>query len=320
MIENESGKPTFYPAAGSKAFIAALVGPTAVGKTAVAVELAQITGAAIISVDSRQIYSHIELGTGKPSSQQRRHAEHFLVDLVFPANIVSADQCARWIHCLVKYFTLQNRSVLLVGGTGLWLWSYLHGMDVLPPADPHYRNVLRDRLKNDGAEALYRELLTNDPDSAVTIKPRDSIRIVRALEIHHLTGIPASQLRQKKRPAHPEIPILGLRLEREEMFYRAQSNIDQWLNSGWIEEAKFLMGTAWFDPSLPALQALGYKHLFSYLEGRISQEEAVLLIKRDTRRFIKRQLTWFGRYTDIRWVDNSGQPEQTARRILESTF
>jgi tRNA dimethylallyltransferase len=296
--------------------VAALVGPTAVGKTAVALTLAAQLGAEIVNADSLQVYRQMDIGTAKPTRAERARVTHHLIDVVDPPEPYDAARyCREGRQVLAQ---LQGRGVpaLVVGGTGLYLKALLSGLfaEGAPQAE------LRDRLRREaevvGLPVLYKRLLHLDPVTAMRLHPHDTYRILRALEVMEATGRPLSALIAAHRfqDAPYQVLKLGLALPREELYRRIELRMEIMLEQGWLEEVKELLDR--YPPTLKPLQALGYRHLINYLSGRWSWPEALGFLARDTRRYAKRQLTWFRSDPQIRWF-HPEQIEAMAARLRE---
>jgi tRNA dimethylallyltransferase len=290
---------TGWPADG----VVVIAGPTAAGKTPLAVRLAEECNAEIISADSRQIYRSLNLGTGKPSPEELARVPQHLISRVPLSQTVTAADFAALAESVRREITARGRRCLLVGGTGLWIRAFIDGLAPTPPPDPDLRAHLQARAKTEGRERLYLELQAADPVTAARLHPSDLVRVIRALEIYRLSGIRPSEIKNK---AGRELPSvwLGLQLPRADLYARAEARIEAWLRAGWLEEVRALLdsGLAW---DVPALQALGYSHLARHLRGEWPLARAVDLIKRDTRRYIKRQLTWFRAEPRLHWLDAS---------------
>ncbi|MGA9753966.1 MAG: tRNA (adenosine(37)-N6)-dimethylallyltransferase MiaA [Desulfobaccales bacterium] len=289
------------PQSGQKPRVAALVGPTAVGKTAVALELAARLGAEIVNADSLQVYRELEIGTAKPTPAERAQVTHHLIDVVAPPEPYDAARYCQEGRQILGDLHRRGVPPLVVGGTGLYLKALLSGLfaEGEPPAG------VRDRLRRElgvlGLPALYQRLLHLDPATAARLHPHDTYRIIRALEVLEATGRPLSEFIAAHRFADAPFTVLklGLALPREELNRRIELRVEVMLAQGWLEEVAGLLSR--YPPDLKPLQALGYRHLINHLTGRWSLEEALTLLTRDTRRYAKRQLTWFSSDPEIRW-------------------
>jgi len=294
-----SGTPT---PAGAPVLV--VVGPTSAGKTELAMRLAEPLGGEIVSADSRQIYQGLDVGTGKPSAEQLQRVPHHLVSSEPPGRVMTAALFAEQADAACREITARGQRVLLVGGTGLWIRAFMDGLAPTSPPDPGVRAQLAARMQAEGRDALHAELARVDPETAARLHPADWIRVIRALEIYHTSGRPASAWPKIAGPARPGV-WLGVTRPRAELYARAEARIDEWLAAGWVQEVETLLAGG-LAPETPAMQALGYSHLVRYVRGEWPLARAVELIKRDTRRYIKRQLTWFLADSRIRWTDASG--------------
>jgi len=294
------------PSITEKPRVAVLVGATAVGKTAVAIALARGIGAEIVNADSLQVYRELNIGTAKPTKEERALAPHHLIDVVDPPEPYDAARfCREGREVLAE---LESRGVppLVVGGTGLYLKALLAGLFAEGEPATQVREHLRGELQVLGLPALYQRLLHLDPATADRLHPHDTYRIIRALEVLEATGKPLSEFINAHRfqDAPYTVLKLGLALPREELYQRIETRVEIMLQQGWLEEVQGLLDR--YPPDLKPLQALGYRHLINYLTGRWSWEEALTLLARDTRRYAKRQLTWFSSDPEIKWF----HPEQ----------
>lgn len=282
----------------------ALVGPTGVGKTALAVALAAEWPIEAVSVDSRQVYRRMDVGTGKPTLDERRALRHHLLDVVEPDEPYDAARFARDAAVAIADIRGRGRQPVLVGGTGLYLRALLDGLSPLPPADPALRRQLRAEAAAGGSESLHRRLATLDPVTAARLHPHDLVRLTRALEIALLTGEPPSALRGRRwdsRATAYRALVIGLTMGRDALYARLDARVDRMLAVGLLREVEALLA-AGYTSALPAMQGIGYRHLAPVLEGSAGLPEAVQGMKRDTRHYAKRQWTWFGRDDRVQWV------------------
>lgn len=275
-----------------------IVGPTGSGKTDLSIRLARHYGAPILSTDSRQFYRGMAIGTAQPTPDQLQAAEHHFIashDLKEDLNCGSYETQA--LSCLEKLFA-KHDWVIAVGGSGLYVRALCEGMDDLPQADPELREALSRRLETEGVDALAAELRELDPAYYATVDRRNPARVMRALEVCLQTGRPYSEQRTGQRRPRPfGIVKVGVDLPREELYARIDRRVDRMVADGLEAEARALYPYR----TLNALQTVGYREFFDYFDGRTSYEEAVSLIKRNSRRYAKRQLTWFRRDPEIRW-------------------
>ncbi|MFA4903651.1 MAG: tRNA (adenosine(37)-N6)-dimethylallyltransferase MiaA [Desulfobaccales bacterium] len=281
--------------------VAVLVGATAVGKTAVAIALAQKIGAEIVNADSLQVYREMDIGTAKPTQEERVQVPHHLIDVADPPEPYDAARYCREGREVLADLQKRQAPPLVVGGTGLYLRALLSGLFTEGEPAAGVRARLKGELKDLGLPVLYQRLLYLDPATADRLHPHDTYRIIRALEVMEATGTPLSEFINAHRfqDAPYKVLKLGLALPREELYQRIETRVELMLARGWLEEVKELLTR--YPPDLKPLQALGYRHLINYLTGRWSWEEALTLLARDTRRYAKRQHTWFGSDKEIKW-------------------
>lgn len=296
-----------------------ILGPTAVGKSEVAVEVAGLVDGEVVVADSMQVYRGLDIGTAKLGEEEKvasngRYIVHHLVDLVAPDEPFSVAQYQKLAREAIEDIARRGKIPLLVGGTALYLRAVIEPSYHFPPlaVDAALRARLRREAEEHGEEFLHRKLAQVDPDTAARLHPHDIRRVIRALEIHYLTGQPASAWR--KLPAGGgdyDLKIFGLILPRPLLYERINRRAEAMLARGWVEEVRGLLARG-YAPDLPSMQGLGYRHIVAYLQGKCNWPEMVRLIKRDTRRFAKRQLTWFRRDRRICWLDVSRYPDAPA--------
>lgn len=290
-------------AGGDDRPVIAIVGPTAVGKTGVAVRLAEALSGEIVSLDSRQMYQHVDVGTAKPTAEERAKAPHHLVDIAAPDEILSlADIQARAFEA-VDSIRRRGRTAILAGGTGQYVWAVLEGWRIpAVEADEAFRSRMLTEAEVAGPEALHARLNEIDPVSAARIHVNNVRRVIRALEVWHHTGVPMSEAQRKLGPPWP-VRILGLRMPRPELYARIDLRIDAMIDAGLENEVRTLVESGLsFD--LPALQSVGYREWRAFFEGDADRDEVIRSIRRNTRRLVRMQSTWF-REDDARiwWVD-----------------
>lgn len=292
-----------------------LVGPTGVGKTALAILLAQRLGGEIVSADSRQVYRYMDIGTAKPTPEEQALAVHHLIDLVDPDQEFGLATYQELAYRAIEGVLERGRLPLLVGGTGQYVHAVIEGWRIphVPP-DEALRRELFAEAERDGHEALYRRLLTLDPGARTLIDPRNVRRVVRALEVCLKSGRPFSEQRGKLPPPYRLIQI-GLTEAREALYRRVDARIERMIARGLVDEVRALLarGYGWH---LPSMSSLGYLQLRDYLEGTASLDECVAAIKKETRRFIRHQYNWF-RLNDprIRWFDVNTDWEQIVLNV-----
>ena len=292
-----------------------LAGPTAVGKTSLSIRLAKETGGEIISADSMQVYRHMDIGSAKITKEEMEGVPHYLVDMLEPEeefNVVRFQQMAKEA---AERIWKKGKIPLVVGGTGFYIQALLYDIDFTEnDGDESYRRQLERKASDEeGASELYEMLKTVDPKAAQEIHPRNIKRIIRALEFYHQTGKKISEhnetQRQKSSPYNYAYFVLTD--ERSRLYERIDRRVDLMMEQGLLDEVRYLKERGVRKDST-AMQGLGYKELYAYLEGEYPLDEAVRIIKRDTRHFAKRQLTWFKRERDVIWADKSviGQEEE----------
>ena len=292
--------------AAGKPRLLVLVGPTAVGKTRMSLEIAKAWDAEIISGDSMQVYRGMDIGTAKIRPEEREGIPHHLIDICEPDHPFSAAEFQERCTDLIADISARGKLPFIVGGTGLYVESVAYGYDFAEVgSDDAYREEQRVYALRHGAEALRERLRAIDPESAGRLHPNDQRRIIRALEIHHLTGVTLSeQLAGQKKTSPFELCIVGLTMDREKLYARINERVDAMIAEGLVDEVKRLLAEG-VPSDAVSMQGLGYKEIALFLQQQISLPEAVELLKRDTRRFAKRQLSWFRRMTDIAWIDAS---------------
>ena len=279
-----------------------LVGPTASGKTPVSLFLASRLNGEILSADSRQVYRFMDIGTAKPTVAQRNEVRHHFVDELEPAVDFNAGEFGKTGRRILADVYSREKTPIVVGGSGLYVRALVDGLFDGPSADSTVRKMLTERLRNEGADALLRELRAIDPESASKMLPSNTRRIVRALEVYHLTGTPISVL-QQQRASFGFIPVFaGLQWDRKTLYDRIDTRTDHMLADGLVNEVENLRKMG-YDEDTNSLQTVGYKEVLMYLHGRLDYPSMVELIKRNSRRYAKRQLTWFRSDNRIRWFD-----------------
>ncbi len=279
-----------------------VVGPTAVGKTALSIQLAKAYNAEIISADSRQIYKYMDIGTAKPSVTEQAGIKHHLLDVIMPDMNYNAGKFVADANDIIARLQANGKNVIVCGGTGLYIKSLIDGIVPLDfPVQP-IRGELEKRLTTEGLADLYNTLAERDPVLAKKLNPNDRQRILRALEVVMATGTPLSEWHQiKPEPASFSYKMFGLEMERELLYQRINNRVDKMLEEGLVDEVKRLIEMGFSESN--ALNAVGYKEVLSYKAGDIDYEEMVELIKRNTRRFSKRQMTWFRKEKRIVWLN-----------------
>ncbi|MCP3891315.1 MAG: tRNA (adenosine(37)-N6)-dimethylallyltransferase MiaA [Desulfobulbaceae bacterium] len=291
--------------------ILVIVGPTAIGKTALSLEVSERHNCEIISVDSMQVYKHMDIGTAKVSTEERDLAVHHLIDIVEPNESYDAARFAEDSLACINEINNKNKIPLLTGGTGLYLKALFEGIFPEAPSDENIRSKLKKRLEEEGCDKLHQELSICDCVSAEKIHPNDTHRLLRALEIYLLTGKPWSDaIREHATDGNKylfkNVLQIGLTCERSILYQRINNRCDIMLNSGLKEEVEGLLAMG-FSSDLKSMQSIGYRHMNNYLSGEWTKEEMVRLLARDTRRYAKRQYTWFGKMANLQWQEVTEQ-------------
>jgi tRNA dimethylallyltransferase len=283
--------------------IAALVGPTAVGKTALAIALAEHLPLEVVSADSRTVYRWMDIGTAKPSVEERQRVPHHLIDVVDPDEPYSLALYQQQAGAAIARIAARDRLPLLVGGAGLYVSAVCDGL-AMPdvPPDHAFRATLEERARIEGWQALAADLEQVDPESARRIDPKNVRRVIRALEVHYATGKPFSLWQTKPAELPLESVRVGLGLERQTLYERIDRRIDEWVASGFVDEVRGLLARG-YGASLPSLSGLGYREIAAFLRDEIDLPEAVLRFKHATHQYARRQMTWFRRDARIQWLD-----------------
>lgn len=294
-----------------------MTGPTAVGKTEIALMLAETFGCEIVGVDSVQIYCHMDIGTAKPSLAERSRVPHHLIDYVLPDEEYSASRFVTDCQAAIKKIREKGKIPLLAGGTGLYYSALEHGIFTMPEIPQDIRQGVKTDLTNLGRDALWKELTRCDPLTAERIHPNDTYRLLRALEIVRSTGVSWSDYiarhQQQQQPKFKAIKI-GLDRERNELYARIDQRVGGMVKAGLVGEVETLL-TMGYDKRLRSMQSLGYRHILNYLDGEWTWEKSIEVLARDTRRYAKRQLTWFRADKEIQWF----HPEQIGEIIKSVT-
>jgi tRNA dimethylallyltransferase len=283
----------------------AIIGPTATGKTEVGILLAEMLGGEIVSADSMQVYRGMDVGTGKPTAEQQERARHHLLDIVDPDEPFSVAEYQAQADAALAEIWGRGGQPILVGGSGLYVRAVVDEVDfAMAPPDPELRRRLAEEARAKGLKVLHARLAEVDPEATARIHPNDEKRIIRALEVYEKTGRPISSVQKldRGREARYNTRQFGLIVSRAEMYRRIEERVDRMIAGGLVDEVKGLLERGYGD-DLAAMKGLGYAQVAAHVRGEITLEEAVRLLKRDTRRFAKRQLTWFRADRRIEWVD-----------------
>jgi len=289
-----------------------IAGPTASGKTDLAIKLAHEINGEIISADSMQIYRGMDIGTAKPTMEERQGIPHYLIDIVDPDEEYSVAHFQRDAKNCIKEILNRGKVPIVAGGTGLYINSLVYNINFSETtADWEYRKQLEEIARDKGPEELHRFLQKVDPVSAEKIHPNNIKRVIRALEVFKTTGKPISQHQLESRTEKPEyeFKIFGLEMDRKILYERINKRVDKMMEMGLYEEVEGLLEK--YSPDLVSLQGIGYKEIISAIKGEYSLEEAVEKIKLNTRHLAKRQITWFKKTENLRWID-TGNTETRA--------
>ncbi len=280
-----------------------ICGPTAVGKTGFAIEMARQFGGEIIGADSMQIYRRMDIGTAKPTARELKRVVHHMVDILNPDEDFDAVRYARLADGCIARLASEEKVPFVVGGTGLYIKALVYGLTAAAPAATRIRERLQGELAVSGAPAMHHRLQACDPASAVRIHPNDTYRILRALEVFELTGRSITRHYEDHGFAASRYDALyiGLALPRDELYERINRRVEIMVAEGFVDEVRTLLEEGYAD-DLKSMQSLGYRHMVDYLRGRIEWDAAVRAMKRDHRRYAKRQLTWFGAIPNMHWL------------------
>jgi len=301
---------------GSQSPLVVIVGPTGVGKTHLALRLAEELKAEVVSADSRQVYRGMDIGTDKPTAEERQRVPHHLIDIVEPNEDFTLAQYQDMAYAAIDDVLLRGRLPFLVGGTGQYVKAVVEGWSI-PRVKPNeaLRTKLYREAETRGEMALHARLRQVDPAAAGKIDPRNVRRVIRALEVYLETGQPISEL-QRRRPPPYQVLQIGLTMERATLYQRIDQRVDRMIERGLVEEVRGLVERG-YGYELPAMSGLGYRQIGCYLRGEISLAEAICLIKRETRRFVRQQYTWF-RLDDKRicWFQAQDDPYEPIKGVI----
>jgi tRNA dimethylallyltransferase len=282
----------------------ALVGPTGIGKSRIAVEVAKILGTEILTADSTQVYKRMNIGTDTPSLAEQEGIPHRLINLVHPDEPFSAGTYRRLAIQDINRLHHRGLLPLVVGGTGLYVRVLVRGIWPSPSVDWTLRHQLEEDCERLGVLSLYQELQEVDPVSAQALHPHDRGKVLRALEIYRQVGVPLSEMHRRHRQTRQPFRalLIGLRMDREALYRRIDDRVEVELEKGLVQETRELL-EAGYSRELTSMKSLGYRQIAGYLQGEYSFDEAVRRLKRDTRHFAKRQMTWFRKESDIEWIE-----------------
>ena len=283
-----------------------LLGPTAVGKTALSIKIAKLLGSPIINCDSRQIYKDMSIGTAAPTEEQLAEVKHYFVKILELQQYYSAAQYEEDAINLIGQLSSTHNNLLLSGGSMMYIDAVCNGIDDIPTVAPEIREELKERVHTEGLEKLRNELRLLDPEYYNIVDLKNPKRIVHALEICYTSGKTYTSFRIRKKKERPfQIIKIGLRRERNELFERINKRVDMMMEEGWLEEAKSLYP----HRQLNALNTVGYKELFKYFDGTWELDFAIEKIKKNTRDYAKKQMTWFAHDEDIHWFSPDNEKE-----------
>ena len=311
MVENKEKKL-------SKPKVIIIAGPTASGKTKLSIELAKEINGEIISADSMQVYKYMDIGTAKPTKEEMQGIKHYLLDEVSPDEDFNVVKYKEKALLYISEILKKGKMPIIVGGTGLYINSLLYNIEFSETiCDWDFRNRMQEMADEHGNDYLYEKLKKIDPISAERIHSNNVKRVIRALEVYEFTGIPISEYQEKSRLIDSEYDfyVFGLNMDREKLYERINKRVDIMINDGLVEEVKSIIDMG-FKPNSTAMQAIGYKEIIEYFNGNISIEEAIDIIKRDSRRYAKRQITWFKKTECLKWVDMDNNIKEIIKNIM----
>ncbi|RPG34502.1 MAG: tRNA (adenosine(37)-N6)-dimethylallyltransferase MiaA [Muricauda sp. TMED12] len=292
----------------------AVVGPTAIGKTALGIQLAKHFDTEIISADSRQFFKEMEIGTAAPSTEELNEVPHHFIQHKSIFEPYSVGDFEKEAILLLNDLYQKKDVAVMVGGSGLYVDAVISGLDEFPEVDPHIRETLNQELEKNGLELLQKELKQRDPEYYKTVDLENPHRLIRALEVCRATDKPYSSFLNQRKPERPFKSLyIGIDAPREVVYDRINTRVDFMMEAGLFEEVKKLYS----HKKLNALQTVGYKELFEYIDGKCSLEFAISEIKKNTRRFAKRQLTWLRKNESILWVPYDGKPEKVLQMVTD---
>ncbi len=304
----------------NKIKIVILTGPTGVGKTSLSLSLAQKFEAEIVNADSMQIYRYMDIGTAKPTAEERSIVPHHLIDIKNPNEDYNAAQFQSDADQVIKKICERGKLPLVVGGTMLYIKVLTQGIFPAPDPDDKLRQELKQMVQERGVVYLHNYLKEIDPELAEKVSPHDTVRIIRAIEIYKLTGKPISWHQKKHRFRNKRYHYLKicLYLPREALYQRINQRVEEMFAQGLVSEVKTLLKMG-YNPELKSMQAIGYRHVIDFLEGKYSYEETKELLKRDTRHYAKRQLTWWRKDKEVLWFkpDEKGTIENVVKKWLK---
>lgn len=293
-------------------------GPTASGKSNLAVELAKRINGEIISADSMQIYKDMNIGTAKVTEEEKQGIEHYMIDIVSPEERYSVSTYKKEAELIIEKILSKGKTPIIVGGTGLYIESLIYGIEFQDEEiDEQYRNELNDIAEKEGLEKLYEKAKQIDPKAMEKISINDRKRIIRVLEIYHKTGKTKTEqeIESRKKEVKYNYKLFAITMNREKLYERIEQRVDKMLEEGLIQEVEDIKSKYHKFPT--AMQGLGYKEVVEYLENKITKEEMLEKLKKETRHYAKRQLTWFRKYKDIIWLEGEVSIASNIETIIE---
>jgi tRNA dimethylallyltransferase len=301
--ESRSDQPRNGRQAADLPRIILIVGPTGSGKTGLAINLARQFNGEIVGADSMQIYRRMDIGTAKPTPAEQAQAPHHMIDIVNPDQDFDAAAYAAMAGGTIRRTIARGRTVFVVGGTGFYIKALIHGLFAEGPSDPAVRRRLQQQAKSEGTEGMIRRLRTIDGAAAARIHPHDTYRIIRALEVFEVTGEPLTVFHQRHRFREQHFHTLefGLAWPRAVLYQRIDRRVDRMMSRGFENEVRQLLAEG-YGINLKSMQSLGYRHLAAVIGGDLRLADALTTLKRDHRRYAKRQLTWFGARKSVHWI------------------
>ncbi|MFQ5900541.1 MAG: tRNA (adenosine(37)-N6)-dimethylallyltransferase MiaA, partial [Thermodesulfobacteriota bacterium] len=284
-----------------------ITGPTASGKSRLAIELASLLGGEIVSADSMQVYRYMDIGTAKPTVEERGGVIHYMIDILNPDEEFNAVRYRKMATEVIEDLIKKGKKIFVVGGTGLYIRALVKGFVDIPAKDMSIRDRLEKEIEIIGAVGLHERLKGLDPTAASRIHPNDRVRIIRALEVYYQTDLPISQIQERHgfMDSHYDTLIIGISMDRGDLYRKIEARTDRMMEDGIVDEVKGLLEKG-YGPELKPMQALGYKQITEYIVGRVDLGEALRLLKRDTRRYAKRQITWFNKEDGMHWLSDKG--------------
>ncbi len=297
-----------------------IAGPTASGKTNLSIELAKRFNGEIISADSMQVYKYMDIGTAKPTEAEMQGIKHYLIDELLPSEEFNVVKFKALAEKYIEEILSKGKQPIIVGGTGLYISSLINNINFSETeSDWELREQLSREAEENGPDYLHDKLKLVDPVSAENIHPNNVKRVIRALEVYYQTLKPISYHNDKSREVPPKYKfiLIGLAWDREKLYERINKRVDMMLEAGLVKEVEGLVETGYAE-SITSMQGIGYKEIVRYLRGEITLEEAIEIIKRDSRRYAKRQITWFKRINEIKWfsIDNSGNTNNIVETVI----